>query len=1169
MIFQKVQNNISAPQVIEGLPPAGLAYLLAKDRPKAPVVVVCASDKKAEEAETLFRAFGIVDVALFSSHRHTPYEDISPDSLVTAQHFATRSRIEQGIRPQILVVSAQALMGRWLSCADFSKAGFELRVAEEISREEIAARLVACGYQNVSLVEDEGTFAIRGSVVDFYPPLQDHPFRIDLFGDEIASIDYFAAATQRKRGKKESVRVYPIREVLFKEEGIQRATDYLQKYAEDVEIPSRRISTLIEEIKQKHYFFGIESLWPIFNAETDSVAQTLLGDETILVLQEPDEIKETIKSWYEQLAATRQDALESHRVALPLESHAINPEELVQLLEERKSVEVVTLALSKTDSDSETIEETQKPLHFAFEDFVVLAQKIKARREDSSQGEILDPLVAEIRSRLEKGYDLWIAAQSRGAAERLAELLRARKLDLPIYSAMPDVGAIKRPRAAIVVAPLEFGLADRDAKLAILSDVELLGAEIKRGRKSRRQSKVEGLSTLKGLGEGDLIIHVDHGIGRYLGLKRLILDGVDGDYAHLEYAGGDKLYLPVYLLNLLQRFRGPQKGVRLDKLGGNRWERAKQRVKDAVLSMAHGLLAVQARRKLSQGFGLPEPDDHFRAFEATFPYDETPDQARAINEVLEDLQQPQPMDRLVCGDVGFGKTEVALRAAFLAVSGGKQVAILVPTTVLAEQHGVTFRERLSSEPVNIEVLSRFRSPKETRRIIESTREGGVDILIGTHRLLSADINFKNLGLLVVDEEQRFGVKNKERIKELKAQVHVLTLSATPIPRTLHMSVVGLRDLSIIQTPPTERTAIRTEVLRFDEKVIQKAIQRELRRGGQVFVVHNRIRSIGAMAEIIRRLVPEARVVVAHGQMGGEKLERIMVDFVRREHNVLVSTAIIESGIDIPAANTMIVNRADRFGLSQLHQLRGRIGRGRERAYAYLLLPRSDRVTKGATERLSVLKRFSDLGSGFQIASQDLDIRGAGDLLGPSQSGNVATVGFELYTELLNEAVETAKGQVSRVQIEPDIKLPVAAVIPENYITEPVNRLNYYQKMAQAVEDEAIWDVLSEIEDRYGRAPEAVHHLGGVMVIRRRLQRLGVSALSVANANGQLKMGLSFVLKPPIDHEDLTTKLQKESQHYRLLPSGKLAITVNIPGNITEEETIRKIRDELSLLKVAY
>ncbi|MEK7703405.1 MAG: transcription-repair coupling factor [Myxococcota bacterium] len=1150
-----------AHHTVEDLPSSGLAYLLACAPRRTPLVVVTADDERAERVAADLVGFGVTDTLLFPGEPHTPFEMVSPDAHLVAQRLAVRYRLLAGTSPAAIVVSAPALAGRWMPGDAFLDAATTWKVGDEIARGRMAEVLVYCGYQPVALVEDEGTFAVRGSVVDVFPPGERRPLRIDLFGDDIAWIKTFEPQTQRTLEARDALAIYPIRETLFDDGTVARAVQEIDRLADATEIPTRRLRAVQEEIQSRHYFFGVEALWPAFFARSESVLETLLGKDVAVVLDDGEGVRAALESWWRRAGEEHERAIAEHRVALPVESHLTTTAQVLAELGPKVQLEAVRLADDRA----------QSVVRHGLADWRELVREIELRRKDASRGEILDPVERELRRRIEQRYEIFLTCHSRGQAERLRELLLGRKIDLPIEEQLPDpttFGVPRRsPRIAIAVAPIGAGLRDEQRRVALLCEAELFGAAAPRVHK-RQRAPAEGLSTLRNLAEGDLVVHVDHGVGRYLGLKRLIFGGVDGDYVRLEYADGDALYVPVYRLSQLQRYRGPGAEVRLDKLGGTRWLRAKQRVRDAVLAMAHQLLELQGRRKALPGFRVPEPDDHFRAFEATFPYDETVDQQRAIDDVLADLAKENPMDRLVCGDVGFGKTEVAIRAAFLTATSGRQVAVLVPTTVLAEQHGVTFRERLDGQPLAIEVLNRFRSPKETRDILQRTREGKVDILIGTHRLLSADVAFGSLGLLVVDEEQRFGVRDKERIKQLRSQVHVLTLSATPIPRTLHMAMVGLRDLSIIQTAPSERSAIRTEVTRFDEEVIAEAVRRELHRGGQVFVVHNRVRSIGAMADLVRRLVPEAKVAVGHGQMSGASLEEVMVDFVQRKTNVLVSTAIIESGLDIPSANTMIINRADTFGLAQLYQLRGRIGRGRERAHAYLLMPRSDKMTADATERLATLKRFSDLGSGFQIASQDLDLRGAGDLLGGSQSGHIAAVGFELYTELLQEAVERVRGQPERAHVEPELKLPVVAVLPESYIPEPMQRLSFYQRMAQASRDETIFDVFAEIEDLYGEAPEEARHLVETMVIRRRLVALGGAALAADVVSSVLKIGVSFLPDGAIDRAAVVRLCQSDPKRYQLLPSGRLVIQQPLQATPESTMLLRLVRDAVGALPIA-
>ena len=1124
-------------------------------------MVLTAEDDRAERLAADLQGLGVADVLYLNADDALPFEDVAPDPQAAASRLALRQRLRVGPAPQVVVASAAAVQGRWMPEADFAAASATYEVDQEVDRDALARGLVRCGYQSVNFVEDEGTFAIRGGVVDVFVPQSKLPVRLDLFGDEIASIKTFAPETQRTFDSQAALTVFPIREVIYDAERIARAQAWLHELGERVDIPTRRLRALAEEIGQERYFYGVEALWPIFYGGSEAMLPALVTPDTTLVLEDGPAVQAVWHKRWEHATAERAKAKEHHQPVVAVADHLTPTAELVACGATGLRVDSVPLALS----------DDVAPYPHALRDCHDLAAELTARRSDVNRGEILDPLLAVLDRRVRHGDRVFFACNSRGHAERLRELLLARKVDVPLW----DRGSLvqwldgRGPAAALGVAPLGASLDDPKAGILLISDVDIFAAAPKRLGRARKRAAAAGLSSLRDLQENDPVIHQDHGIGRYLGLKRLILNGVDGDYVHLEYADGDKLYVPVYHLNVLQRYSGPTANVKLDKLGGTRWLRAKQRVKDAVLAIAHELLALQAARRARPGYSVPAPDEHFRAFEAAFPHEETPDQQQAIDDVLADLQKDTPMDRLVCGDVGYGKTEVAIRATYLAVLGKRQVAVLVPTTVLAEQHRATFAERLQSEGVVVEVLSRFRSAKETTDILKRLRAGAVDVVIGTHRLLSADVAFHDLGLLVVDEEQRFGVKNKERIKQMRSHVHVLTLSATPIPRTLHMASVGLRDLSIIQTPPVERSAIRTEVLRFDEGVMTEAIARELHRGGQVFVVHNRVQSIEAMAQLVRRLVPTAQVGVAHGQMTAEQLERIMVDFVRRTYNVLVCTAIIESGIDIPSANTMIVNRADAFGLAQLYQLRGRIGRGRDRAYAYLMLPRSDKIGQDATARLAVLKRFSELGAGFMIASHDLELRGAGDLLGADQSGNIAAVGFELYTELLGEAVERARGQGTtghEVQ-EPEIKLPVAAVLPEAYVPEPMQRLAFYQRMAQAPSDAAIFDVVAEVRDVYGPAPQEVEALAEVMVLRRRLRALGAVGLSANSEGGIIKIGVTFAPTAPVDRDDLVQRCQKERERYRLLPSGRLAITVPGPDLEQVGPFLQAVRREVGALQV--
>jgi len=676
--------------------------------------------------------------------------------------------------------------------------------------------------------------------------------------------------------------------------------------------------------------------------------------------------------------------------------------------------------------------------------------------------------------------------------------------------------------------------------VALLCEDDIFG---QRTRKVTRRARADlpFVTAFRELKEGDLVVHVDYGIGRYSGLTKMTIRGVSGDVLVLEYAGRDKVYLPVARMRLLQKFNGADAdNVTLDKLGSNSWERRKKAVKEHLLKMAAELLRIYAARRAHPGHAFNRPDDYFRQFEADFPFEETPDQAKAIEDVLSDMVSARPMDRLVCGDVGYGKTEVALRAAFKAVLDKKQVAVLVPTTVLAAQHLRTFRERFKDYPVHVEMVSRMRSTKENREVLQQAAQGKVDIVVGTHRLLNADVSFKDLGLLVIDEEQRFGVAHKEKIKKFRSQVDVLTLTATPIPRTLHMSMSGLRDMSIIASPPEDRKAIRTFVHKFDPVQITEAIRRELARGGQVYFVHNRVQSIGAMEQYLKELVPEARFAVAHGQMGEGELEKVMTEFVERKYDVLIASSIIESGLDIPTANTIIVNRADMFGLAQLYQIRGRVGRSKERAYAYLLIPGKQPVTPDAERRLEVLQSFTELGAGFSIASHDLEIRGGGNLLGPDQSGQIAAVGFDLYAQMLDEAVRELKGEPPSDIVDPDVNLPVPAYIPDDYVPDIHLRLVFYKRFSQVQNDDELSDLRGEMVDRFGELPLEVDNLSEVMMLKADMRKLRLRALE----SGPGRVVVSLGQDADLDPDKMLGLVQRSRGGYRLTPDMKLVAAID-------------------------
>jgi transcription-repair coupling factor (superfamily II helicase) len=707
----------------------------------------------------------------------------------------------------------------------------------------------------------------------------------------------------------------------------------------------------------------------------------------------------------------------------------------------------------------------------------------------------------------------------------------------------------------LTVGDLTAGFRLPDEHLAVLVEEEIFGPRVRRRDRGAARARAL-LSSLAELRKDDYVVHADHGIGRYRGLVHLQTGQTEGDYLQLEYAGEDRLYVPIDRIEKVQKYIGGEGHTpRLDKMGGQGWEKAKLRARAAVEELARELLHIYARRAMNTGHAYPPPDRLFREFEATFPYEETSDQLAAINDVLADLQRAQPMDRLICGDVGYGKTEVAIRAAFRVALGGRQVALLVPTTVLARQHWETFRERFSGTPVVVEMVSRFRTPQQQKRILEQTAAGQVDILIGTHRLLQRDVKFRDLGLVIIDEEQRFGVTHKERLKKLRAEVDMLTLTATPIPRTLHMSLMGMRDLSVIDTPPVDRLAVRTYVTRFDDELIREAILRELRRGGQVFFVHNRVKSIEAMAEFLRKLVPETKIAVGHGQLGEKALEEVMIGFIEGQSQVLVCSTIIENGIDIPRANTIIINRADCFGLAQLYQLRGRVGRSRQRAYAYLLIPGEGGLTREARERLKVLQELTELGAGFRIASHDLELRGAGELLGPRQAGQVAAVGFEMYAELLEETIAELRGLEREQSIDPEIRLGLSAFLPENYVPDPNQRLVFYKELAGAAEEDSIYAAADALRDRYGEIPEPGQLLLEVMKLRVLLKRLKIESVEY---DGR-QLVFCFHSATPVPPEKILALLDAPGGRCSFSPDFRLTVRI---GKLPGREVLEAVKKEL-------
>jgi len=1092
---------------------------------------------------------GVPPVVRIPADPVLPYDDLSPDRALEMDRLAALCRLHlHGSGVRAVVVSARALARRMIPKAAFEAHADLLGKGSTLERDAFAARLVALGYSRVPLVEDPGTFAIRGGIIDLWSPVEERPVRLELFGDEVESARWFEAEGQRTLGLAEEVVLCPAREALFTDEGKAAARQAVLDAAEKVNQPTSKIREVLDAIDAATPFFGLEALLPGFHGGGLSTIFDYLPKDAVAYVDDVAGVAQALEELEAELAREHEATVRRDELALPPAAHFLAAAEVEERLAALPRVRRHRVWLG-----------TGEPVRVELGDTATLRAEIEGAH--GTEG-ALAPLVRRLDDWRKRGLATVVACASPSAADRLRRLLEDRRMAVRSHPGPFDEAArLYDPgiHAHLLPGEITHGFVDAAERLALLSEEEIFG---KRVRKRARATKLEhAVATLfKDLKEGDLVVHVEHGIARYLGLSKMQIRGVEGDFLVLAFDGADRLYLPVSKLRQVQKFTGASPdAIRLDRLGGSSFALRKARVKEQLLQMAGELLALYAARTANPGTAIEEPGELYREFEAEFPYEPTPDQAKAIEDVIGDLTKngkPKgPMDRLVCGDVGYGKTEVAMRAAMLAVLAKKQVAVLVPTTVLAAQHERTFRERFKGYPVRVEAISRMKTAEEVRRILKDAAEGRVDVVIGTHRLLAADVSFKQLGLVVVDEEQRFGVAHKERLKRLRKLVDVLTLTATPIPRTLHMSLLGVRDLSIIATPPEDRRAIRTFVLKFDPLAVKEAIENELKRGGQVYFVHNRVRSIHAIAKFLRELVPTARIDVGHGQMGEGKLEEVMSRFVNRELDVLVATAIIESGLDIPSANTIVVNRADHFGLAQLYQIRGRVGRSRERAYAYLLVPARRPVTKDAQKRLEALQRFSELGAGFQIASHDLEIRGAGNLLGKDQSGQIEAVGFELYQQLLEEAVRETKGEPKVEEVDPDVQLPLPAFIPDPYMPDVHQRLYFYKRFAQAGSDEEIDEVRAEIVDRFGDTPAEVDALCETMRVKAWLRDLRIRGVEAGPGRLVFTLGDGAALDP----FRLAKLVTSSDGAWRLTPDMKLVVHLDEDGKQAAPDAGRKTR----------
>ncbi|MCF8068316.1 MAG: transcription-repair coupling factor [Desulfobacterales bacterium] len=1057
-----------------------------------PVFVTVSSTKEAEKLqEDLNFFFGEEDspVCYFPPYNILPYKSLSYHNETAAHRINTLYRLTADSNPQVLITTVSALLQTIIPKSMIITYPELIIENEEVDREALISKMVSVGYSRTVIAEEPGDFCVRGGILDVFSPLYDDPVRIEFYGDLIESIRFYAADTQRTKRNISEVIIPPAREVILEMDHLDEFINRVRILSAELEMATTKTRTLVERIKKEGIFPGIENLIPLIYTERETLMD-YLPENSLPVLMEPDSLAAAADRLLEQAEGNYQTAKEEGRFCVSPDQHYLEWTEVEKQLSTQNPLSVSVIPVLKSTAPDK-IPAAQVIL--SVEDNSGIIADLKASHD---QEHILKPLVQWVGDKQNNGFTVLLAGSSMKRAERLKSLLVPYGIDIKFIERLDEIKKGEK-RLYTVIGSLTTGFVWPDEQLAVITANEILGP--KRGKRKKDSPKVHTeLLSLGDLKQDDLVVHNDHGISRYGGLTKLSLNGITNDFLLLYFKDEDKLYLPVDRMGVIQKYLGVDSiNPVLDKMGGKTWDKVRAKVKKSVEAMAGELLKLYSDRKVHKGHSFGRVDTYFREFESGFPYEETADQLKAIEDVLEDMASDKPMDRLVCGDVGYGKTEVALRASFLAVNAGKQVAILVPTTVLAEQHYATFSERYERYPVNIACLSRFRSTKDQREIVDRLRNGKIDIVIGTHRLIQKDISFKDIGLLILDEEQRFGVRHKEKLKRLRTSVDVLALTATPIPRTLHMSLLGIRDISVISTPPEQRHSIITYISEFDDSVIADAVRNELERKGQIYFIHNNVHSIWKIAQYIQDLVPEARIDVGHGQMSEDALEKVMQRFVDKDIDLLVCTTIIESGIDIPSANTILVNRADRFGLSQIYQLRGRVGRSEEQAYAYLFIPGESTLSKDAQKRLKVLMEHSDLGAGFQIAMSDLKIRGGGSILGASQSGHIAAVGYDMFLKLMETSVAELKGEPVVEDLDPEINIPMSAYIPESYIPDIDQRLSTYRRLSRMTSLDDIAECKAEMVDRFGEMPpEAANVLKKIMLkimsVRAGVRRLDLT-----------------------------------------------------------------------------
>jgi transcription-repair coupling factor (superfamily II helicase) len=1121
---------------------AALAIAEAAVKAKGPIIVLAQSSREAEGLSDEIRFFGGPQLAVhvFPDLETLPYDGFSAHPDITSARLATLAELPRA-RHGVWLVAVDTLLQRLAPRSYVEAYTLKVHVGETLDLEALRAQLAMAGYAAVTQVVAHGEFAVRGSLIDVFPMGSDTPYRIDMLDRDVDSIRRFDPDTQRSLDKLDRILLLPARETPLNPDAVREfRRRYRLRFTGDL-----TEQVIYRDVSQGMAPGGIEYFLPLFFERTSHLFEYLPPDSVLVDMN--DAAANVPGLWngiglrHEQLRHDR------HRPILDPAEVYLTPTEFDDAYASWAKVQ-----LHSFEWPPETLG--------SFQNFPSAAPAVVRidPRADTPAAELVSHIEAS-------GARILLAAESAGRRELLLDLLRSRDVTPKIFDGFASFMAASAG-LGITVSGAVSGLTLQTPPLEILTEAQLFGDRARQERRRRRAERdpAKILKELSDLRIGAPVVHESYGVGRYVGLQTMDIAGYTGEFLVLEYADGDKLYVPVQSLHLVSRYTGaPAETAPLHKLGGEQWQKARRKAAQRIRDVAAELLDLYSRRAARQGTRMLAPEADYRAFQAGFPFEETADQAAAIEQVLGDLKSDKPMDRVICGDVGFGKTEVALRAAFVAVEAGKQVAVLVPTTLLAQQHYTTFVDRFADWPVRIESLSRFRSNKEAERILEGVAAGSVDIVIATQRLLQGKARFKDLGLVVIDEEHRFGVRDKEKLKALRTEVDVLTLTATPIPRTLNMAMGGLRDLSLITTPPAERLAVKTFVLEWNETVVREAFLREIRRGGQIYFVHNTIETIEKTAQAVRELVPEAIVAVGHGQMRERDLEQLMLDFYHRRFNVLVCTTIIESGIDVPTANTIVIDRADRFGLAQIHQLRGRVGRSHHRAYAYLITPPRKAMTADAIKRLEALESLEELGAGFTLATHDLEIRGAGELLGDEQSGQIQEIGYNLYMELLERAVSALKSGKQAdlekpIDAGPEVELHVPVLIPEDYVPDVHLRLVLYKRIAGTPTYEELDELKAEMIDRFGPMPDYTQSLFRATRLKLRAAELGIRKIDAGAANGYI----IFEEQNKIDPKRVLKLVQGKPKEYRLDGPLKLRFTHDARG---EEKLFTRIEQLVDAL----